>query len=75
MDEAATIIVIVAGEVVTRNVLPARYNDTVLFLRSMELEFGQNLDKAFKVFETFNETKDLLFPVSSIYVCYFQCII
>lgn len=68
MDEAASIIIIVAGEVVTRNVSEARYNDTVLFLRGMELEFGQNLDKAFKVFETFNETKDLLFPVSSIYV-------
>lgn len=66
MDEAASVVIIVAGEVVSRNVSPARYNDTVIFLRHMEVEFGQNLDKAFKVFETFNETKDLLFPVSTI---------
>lgn len=68
MDEAAHIITIVAGEVVSRNVSSARYNDIVVFLQHMEVEFGQNLDKAFKVFETFNETKDLLFPVSTICV-------
>ncbi|KAL1492185.1 hypothetical protein ABEB36_012670 [Hypothenemus hampei] len=65
IDENAPIAIIISGEVVFNNVTPSTYNDTILYLKHMEVEFGENLDKAFKVFESFNHTKNLLFPDST----------
>ncbi|XP_066156182.1 transferrin-like isoform X2 [Euwallacea fornicatus] len=65
VDEEAPIAIIISGEVVYKNYSDVQYNNTVLYLRHLEVEFGQNLEKAFKVFESFNHTKNLLFPDST----------
>ncbi|XP_066263060.1 transferrin-like isoform X2 [Euwallacea similis] len=65
VDEEAPITLIVSGEVVYKNSSAVQYNNTVLYLRHLEAEFGLNLEKAFKVFESFNHTKNLLFPDST----------
>lgn len=69
VDEEAPIIIIISGELVFEDAssnTTARYNDTVLYLREMEVEFGSRLEKSFKVFDQFNHTRNLLFPVSVI---------
>ncbi|KAF7278914.1 hypothetical protein GWI33_007860 [Rhynchophorus ferrugineus] len=63
-NDVNPLIIITAGEVLIRQDNP-KFNDIVQLLRSIEKDFGQNLNKAFKVFERFNHIKDLLFPDST----------
>ncbi|XP_019756380.2 transferrin isoform X1 [Dendroctonus ponderosae] len=70
VDEEAPIIIIISGELVFGNASSVTtathtYNDTVLYLREMEVEFGSRLEKSFKVFDRFNHTRNLLFPDST----------
>ncbi|KAG5876694.1 hypothetical protein JTB14_025820 [Gonioctena quinquepunctata] len=64
VDENAPLTIITAGGVVVRNDT-AKKDDIVLLLRGIEKLFGESLHKIFKVFESFNGTKDLLFPDST----------
>ncbi|XP_030768227.1 transferrin-like isoform X2 [Sitophilus oryzae] len=63
-DEETPLATITAGEILIRRDNP-KYNDVVLLLRSIEKEFGQNLNKPFKVFDKFDNVSDLLFPDST----------
>lgn len=63
VDESAPLTIITAGGVITKN-NTIKKDDIVLLLREIEKEFGSSRWKPFKVFEAFNQTKDLLFPVS-----------
>ncbi|KAJ8971258.1 hypothetical protein NQ317_011617 [Molorchus minor] len=60
----AFLTIITAGEVVAKN-SSAKKDDIVLLLRGIEEEFGRRFNKAFKAFESFNNTLDLLFPDST----------
>uniref|UniRef100_V5I8N4 Transferrin n=1 Tax=Anoplophora glabripennis TaxID=217634 RepID=V5I8N4_ANOGL len=64
VDEGAALTILTAGGVVAK-ADSLKKDDIVVFLRAIELEFGQRLDKFFKVFERFNNTNDLLFPDST----------
>ncbi|XP_057670243.1 transferrin-like isoform X1 [Diorhabda carinulata] len=56
--------VISLGEVVVKN-NTSKKEDIIQLLKAIDLHFGVSLNKQFKVFETFNETQDLLFPEST----------
>ncbi|XP_050297424.1 transferrin-like isoform X2 [Anthonomus grandis grandis] len=64
VDEEAPITIIVAGEVVAKNG-SSKLNDIISYLNEVEIVFGQKLEKSFKVFDSFNHTKNLLFPDST----------
>lgn len=66
VDEAAPISIMVAGEIIVKNGT-TKYDDILLYLRSIEVEFGEKLQKPFKVFDAFDGTKNLLFPVSILF--------
>lgn len=53
-----------SGEVVIKN-NTSKKEDISQLLKAIDLHFGSSLNKLFKVFESFNETLDLLFPDST----------
>lgn len=65
VDEDCALDLIVDSEVVTKRNNPKNL-DITLALLQFELQFGQERSKPFEIFNIFNDTKDLLFKVSSI---------
>ncbi|XP_074025706.1 transferrin isoform X2 [Leptinotarsa decemlineata] len=64
VDEKAPLTIITAGGIVVKNDT-MKNADIVLLLRGIDEDFGLSLRKIFKVFESFDGKRDLLFPDST----------
>ncbi|CAG9864280.1 unnamed protein product [Phyllotreta striolata] len=64
VDSDCALTIITTGDVVVKNNTVKRSN-VIQLLKGIDLEFGQSLRKTFKVFETFDNVPDLLFPDST----------